>query len=128
MAQGLSKSSTLPAVSIGFALSILVATWVASGRFREMQTIDLQNATLIEDIRSRQSKYIGVSGLLTQRIDDRLWVIDARLCLNLETLLALHPPDGHQFVKGTLLTLAQERIYLASIILRCGLQLRLVNS
>ena len=35
-----------------------------------MQTIDLQNATLIEDIRSRQSKYIGVSGLLTQRIDD----------------------------------------------------------
>ena len=70
MAQGLSKSSTLPAVSIGFALSILVATWVASGRFREMQTIDTQNATLIEDIRSRQSKYIGVSGLLTQRIDD----------------------------------------------------------
>ena len=70
MAQGLSKSSTLPAVSIGFALSILVATWVASGRFREMQTIDVQNSTLIEDIRSRQSKYIGVSGLLTQRIDD----------------------------------------------------------
>ena len=70
MAQGLSKSSTLPAVSIGFALSILVATWVASGRFREMQTIDTQNATLIEDIRSRQSKYIGVSGLLPQRIDD----------------------------------------------------------
>ena len=70
MAQGLSKSSTLPAVSIGFALSILVATWVASGSFREMQTIDTQNATLIEDIRSRQSKYIGVSGLLTQRIDD----------------------------------------------------------
>ena len=70
MAQGLSKSSTLPAVSIGFALSILVATWVASGRVREMQTIDTQNATLIEDIRSRQSKYIGVSGLLTQRIDD----------------------------------------------------------
>ena len=70
MAQGVSKSSTLPAVSIGFALSILVATWVASGRFREMQTTDTQNATLIEDIRSRQSKYIGVSGLLTQRIDD----------------------------------------------------------
>ena len=70
MAQGLSKSSTLPAVSIGFALSILVATWVASGRFREMQTIDVQHSTLIEDIRSRQSKYIGVSGLLTQRIDD----------------------------------------------------------
>lgn len=37
---------------------------------QEMQTTDTQNATLIEDIRSRQSKYIGVSGLLTQRIDD----------------------------------------------------------
>ena len=36
----------------------------------QRQTIDVQNSTLIEDIRSRQSKYIGVSGLLTQRIDD----------------------------------------------------------
>ena len=62
-----------------------------------------------------------------QRIDDRLRVIDARLRLNLEALLALHAADGHQFTQRALLALAQKRIYSASAILRRGRQFGLVH-
>ena len=37
MANGVSKATSLPAISVGFAISILVATWVAGGRFEGME-------------------------------------------------------------------------------------------
>ena len=70
MASPISKASSLPAVSIGFALSIIVAVWIAGTRFRDFENADTQNMTQIEDVLDRQKKYIGTSGLLTERIDD----------------------------------------------------------
>ena len=70
MANGISKATSLPAVSIGFAISILVATWVAGSRFRDMENRDIANTVMIEDVADRQKKYIGTSGLLTQRLDN----------------------------------------------------------
>ena len=66
----LTKATSLPAVSIGFALSIIVAVWIAGTRFRDFENADTQNMTQIEDVLDRQKKYIGTSGLLTERIDD----------------------------------------------------------
>ena len=70
MAGPISKASSLPAVSIGFALSIIVAVWIAGTRFRDFENADTQNMTQIEDVLDRQKKYIGTSGVLTERIDD----------------------------------------------------------
>jgi len=70
VASPISKASSLPAVSIGFALSIIVAVWIAGTRFRDFENADTQNMTQIEDVLDRQKKYIGTSGLLTERIDD----------------------------------------------------------
>tara|TARA_R110000822_G_scaffold166532_8_gene306888 strand:- start:134 stop:415 length:282 start_codon:yes stop_codon:yes gene_type:complete len=66
----ITKQTSLPAVSIGFAISILVATWVAGARFRDMENRDVANSVLIADVADRQKKYIGTSGLLTERIDN----------------------------------------------------------
>jgi len=66
----ITKQTSLPAVSIGFAISILVATWYAGARFRDMENRDVANTVLIEDIADRQRKYIGTSGLLTERLDN----------------------------------------------------------
>jgi methanogenic corrinoid protein MtbC1 len=66
----ITKQTSLPAVSIGFAISILVATWYAGARFRDMENRDVANTVLIEDIADRQRKYIGTSGLLTERLNN----------------------------------------------------------
>ena len=50
----LTKASTLPAVSIGFAISIVVAVWIAGTRFRDFENADTQNMTQIEDVLDRQ--------------------------------------------------------------------------
>jgi len=80
----LSKSSSLPAISVGFAIAILVATWVAGARFTTMAQADSAAMVEIQDVADRQKKYIGTSGLLTLRLQE----IDARLTA-LETKLAL---------------------------------------
>jgi hypothetical protein len=64
----ISKASSLPAISVGFAISILVATWVAGARFEGMERADSQAVVLIQDVADRQRKYIGTQGLLTQQI------------------------------------------------------------
>jgi hypothetical protein len=66
----ITKQTSLPAVSIGFAISILVATWYAGARFRDMENRDVANTVLIDDIADRQRKYIGTSGLLTERLNN----------------------------------------------------------
>ena len=63
-----SKASSLPAISVGFAISILVATWVAGARFEGMDRADAQAEVLIQDVSDRQKKYIGTTGLLTEQI------------------------------------------------------------
>jgi len=70
MANGISKATSLPAISVGFAISILVATWVAGARFEGMERADAQAMVQIEDIRDRQSKYIGQRGSLTLQIEE----------------------------------------------------------
>lgn len=70
MANGISKATSLPAISVGFAISILVATWVAGGRFEGMERADAQAMVEIEDIRDRQRKYIGQQGSLTLQIEE----------------------------------------------------------
>ena len=65
-----SKASSLPAISVGFAISILVATWVAGARFEGMERADAQAVVLIQDVADRQKKYIGTTGLLTEQIMD----------------------------------------------------------
>lgn len=70
MANGISKATSLPAISVGFAVSILVATWVAGARFEAMERADAQATVEIEDLASRQSKYIGTTGLLTEQINE----------------------------------------------------------
>ena len=70
MANGISKATSLPAISVGFAISILVATWAAGGRFEGMERADSQAMVEIEDIRDRQRKYIGQQGSLTLQIEE----------------------------------------------------------
>tara|TARA_R100001163_G_C4986950_1_gene140973 strand:- start:191 stop:475 length:285 start_codon:yes stop_codon:yes gene_type:complete len=80
----ITKQTSLPAVSIGFAISILVATWYAGARFRDMENRDVANTVLIEDIADRQRKYIGTSGLLTERLDnltEQLHLLERELAL-----------------------------------------------
>ena len=66
----ISKASSLPAISVGMAISILVGTWVAGARFEGMERADAQSVVLIQDVADRQRKYIGTQGLLTQQIAD----------------------------------------------------------
>ena len=70
MSSPVSKSSSLPAISVGFAISILVATWVAGARFEGMERADAQAVVLIQDVADRQRKYIGTAGLLTEQISE----------------------------------------------------------
>jgi len=84
MANGISKATSLPAISVGFAISILVATWVAGGRFEGMERADAQAMVELKDIRDRQGKYIGQQGSLTLQIAE----LEARVNA-LQTELAL---------------------------------------
>ena len=77
MANGISKATFLPAISVGFAISILVATWVAGGRFEGMERADSQAMVEIEDIRDRQRKYIGQQGSLTLQIEELQDLVNA---------------------------------------------------
>ena len=70
MGSPVSKASSLPAMSVGFGISILVATWVAGARFEGMERADAQAVVLIQDVADRQKKYIGTTGLLTEQIMD----------------------------------------------------------
>ena len=65
---GITKASSLPAISVGFAISILVATWVAGARFTTMEQADATAMVEIADVADRQKKYIGTTGLLTEQI------------------------------------------------------------
>ena len=66
----LGKASSLPAISVGFAISILIATWVAGARFTRMEQSDQSAMMQIMDVRDRQSKYIGTTGLLTEQLSE----------------------------------------------------------
>ena len=70
MSSPVSKSSSLPAISVGFGISILVATWGAGARFEGMERADAQAVVLIQDVADRQRKYIGTAGLLTEQISE----------------------------------------------------------
>lgn len=78
------KASSLPAISVGFGISILVATWAAGARFTAMAQADAAAMVEIADVQDRQKKYIGTTGLLTVEIDD----LRARIS-ELETEMAL---------------------------------------
>jgi len=84
MANGLSKATALPAISVGLAVSILVATWVAGARFERMERADTQALTEITSVSERQRRYIGTSGVLTEQLES----LDARLA-ELEKEMAL---------------------------------------
>jgi len=84
MANGISKATSLPAISVGFAISILVATWVAGARFEGMERADAQAMVEIADVADRQKKYIGTTGLLTEQIEelvDRVTELEQELAL-----------------------------------------------
>tara|TARA_R100001143_G_scaffold230_1_gene658 strand:- start:362 stop:640 length:279 start_codon:yes stop_codon:yes gene_type:complete len=84
MANGISKATSLPAVSIGFAISILVATWIAGARFEGMERADQQAVVLITDVSDRQKKYIGTTGLLTEQISelqDQVTILEREIAL-----------------------------------------------
>jgi hypothetical protein len=78
------KTSSLPVISVGFGISILVAAWVAGARFTSMAQADAAAMVEIADVQDRQKKYIGTTGLLTGDIND----LQDRLA-RLETELAL---------------------------------------
>jgi|TARA_R110002020_G_C16294475_1_gene772679 hypothetical protein len=84
MANGISKATSLPAISVGFAISILVATWVAGARFEGMERADAQAIVKIEDVADRQRKYIGQQGSLTIQIEelqDQVHLLERELAL-----------------------------------------------
>ena len=84
MANGISKASSLPALSVGFAISILVATWVAGAKFEGMERADQQAMVEIADVADRQRKYIGTTGLLTEQIEelqDQVTALERELAL-----------------------------------------------
>ena len=81
---GITKASSLPAISVGFAISILVATWVAGARFTTMEQADATAMVEIADVADRQKKYIGTTGLLTEQISslqDQLAELEREIAL-----------------------------------------------
>lgn len=84
MTKAFSKSSPLPAISVGLAVSILVAAWIAGARFERMERADTQAITEITSVAERQRRYIGTTGVLTEKLE----TIDKKLT-ELETKLAL---------------------------------------
>ena len=68
MTNPISKATSLPAISVGFAISILVGAWMAGSRFEGMARADSQAMGELDDIRDRQRKYIGQQGSLTLQI------------------------------------------------------------
>jgi hypothetical protein len=84
MTKAFSKSSPLPAISVGLAVSILVAAWIAGARFERMERADTQAITEIISVAERQRRYIGTTGVLTEKLE----AIDKKLT-ELETKLAL---------------------------------------
>lgn len=93
MTKAFSKSSPLPAISVGLAVSILVAAWIAGARFERMERADTQAITEITAVAERQRRYIGTTGVLTEKleaIDKKLTELETRLALlemKLETYL-----------------------------------------
>ena len=84
MANGISKATSLPAISVGFAISILVATWAAGARFEGLERADAQAIVKIEDVADRQRKYIGQQGSLTIQIEelqDQVHLLERELAL-----------------------------------------------
>jgi hypothetical protein len=84
MANGISKATSLPAISVGFAISILVATWIAGARFEGMERADAQAIVQIQDVADRQKKYIGTTGLLTEQLEelqDQVTALERELAL-----------------------------------------------
>jgi|TARA_R110000824_G_scaffold351375_1_gene538424 O-succinylbenzoate synthase len=82
--KAISKTSSLPVISVGFGISILVATWVAGARFTSMAQADAAAMVEIADVQDRQKKYIGTTGLLTGDINDlqdRLADLEVELAL-----------------------------------------------
>ncbi len=78
------KATGLPAISIGLALSILLGTWNAAVRFRDLENTDTAVSVQVEDVADRQSKYIGQGGSLTQaveKIEERVIALEAELSL-----------------------------------------------
>ena len=63
-----SKASSLPAISVGFAISILVATWVAGARFEGMERADAQAVVLIQDVSDRQKNILEPRGCSLSRL------------------------------------------------------------
>jgi len=84
MTKAFSKSSPLPTISVGLAVSILVAAWIAGARFERMERADTQAITEITSVAERQRRYIGTTGVLTEKLE----AIDKKLT-ELETKLAL---------------------------------------
>ena len=81
---GITKASSLPAISVGFAISILVATWVAGARFTTMEQADATAMVEIADVADRQKKYIDTTGLLTEQISslqDQLAELEREIAL-----------------------------------------------
>ena len=78
------KATGLPAISIGLALSILLGTWNAAVRFRDLENTDTAVSVQVEDVADRQSKYIGQGGSLTQaleEIEERVIQLEATILL-----------------------------------------------
>ena len=82
--RAIGKTSPLPVISVGFGISILVATWAAGARFTSMAQADAAAMVEIADVQDRQKKYIGTTGLLTRDINDlrdRLAELEIELAL-----------------------------------------------
>lgn len=60
---GLDKTTKLPPLTIGFALMVAAFLLYLGGEIRHAQTT-------IEDVRDRQTKYIGQDGTLTRQFRD----------------------------------------------------------
>lgn len=74
----------MPALSLGLAVSVLAATWIAGARFEGMERADSQAIVLIEDVADRQGKYIGQQGSLTLELaalKERVAAIETELAL-----------------------------------------------
>lgn len=82
----ISRATSLT-INIGLALSILVGTWYAGGRFRDLENSDVANLVEIEAVEERldlAAEYLGPRGLFTEALAE----LEKRI-IELERLVAI---------------------------------------
>ena len=85
--RAIDKATSLPSITVGFAVLVLGATWVAGARFRDFENTDTAVQRDVQDIGARQRRYIERRDEQHEEFRDELEEIEKKI-VELEKLLS----------------------------------------